>query len=704
MRKNIRKTVYIVLSLSIAFLFLQLCLPAKHYQGATSYTNAKEFYESTATNGQSFHTEVVNGTIYYATCAKLAATNSNLHYTTIGFDIELSASGHQISFAVERTEGSMKQVGESVKSNGYEYILYTISSETLYDLATKVNSFEASYILASPIINVNMDAILITKQEATVSGGISEDGKGGIIQWGTIYRLKNLTDLSSLRNIFNGHTFKSYYDIQSDLSNHQLHVRYQVQGLNSTSSTTATVSDQYTIQDGLLFQNDSTYIQKQTLLQKTILLNPSTVSLKKEGYFLPYGKEWVTEDRRVFSAETEYMPADIDPLVGQQSHGITMYANWQPNTYIISYDANGGSGIIPSHNFTFDKSDALRVNTFTKTGYYLETGAEWNTKADGTGTSYASEQLVTNLSAENDEEIILYANWKPIVVTITTDKNNGTGGTDTFYEAYGLGFFSDKAITTGVSSISTPARPGYTFAGYYKSIFPSDPKITDKTGTITIPNTYFLKNAVIYADYTPNTYTIYFDKQGGTGGTDFVNPIYDKVLPFAEPPLKNGASFKGYFTKQNGQGFMYYNEFMASDHIYKTDGDTTLYAYWVDETPPDVLLISDFDTWTNRIITLTASAIDYDSGLDSMQLYMNNTLIKEYKNLNGQMKNTFTFQNTSEGIQTYRLVAIDKNGNKGETNRTIYYDKKAPVGTILQHSRNGNMVSITVQVTDINVP
>ena len=49
------------------------------YQAAEEsiYTNAKEFYENTGqTDGK--HIDVINGTVYFATKAKLASSSSNL--------------------------------------------------------------------------------------------------------------------------------------------------------------------------------------------------------------------------------------------------------------------------------------------------------------------------------------------------------------------------------------------------------------------------------------------------------------------------------------------------------------------------------------------------------------------------------------------------------------------------------------------------
>ena len=74
----------------------------------------------------------------------------------------------------------------------------------------------------------------------------------------------------------------------------------------------------------------------------------------------------------------------------------------QNNT--VSFDANGGTGSMSS--MTFGKGDTknLIANKFTRTGY---TFVGWNTKADGTGTSYSDKQSITPT-----ENLTLYAQWE----------------------------------------------------------------------------------------------------------------------------------------------------------------------------------------------------------------------------------------------------------------------------------------------------
>lgn len=76
--------------------------------------------------------------------------------------------------------------------------------------------------------------------------------------------------------------------------------------------------------------------------------------------------------------------------------------------YTVVFDGNGAtSGTMAAQQMPIDIAKKLDTNTYKKTGS-LFTG--WNTKADGTGTSYADGQRVTNLGVPNSE-VTLYATW-----------------------------------------------------------------------------------------------------------------------------------------------------------------------------------------------------------------------------------------------------------------------------------------------------
>lgn len=99
---------------------------------------------------------------------------------------------------------------------------------------------------------------------------------------------------------------------------------------------------------------------------------------------------------------------------------LTLYAHWKANQYTVTFDQNAAdaAGKMDNQTFTYDQSQNLTQNAFTRPGY---TFAGWNTEADGSGTPYADQAAVKNLSAEADGSITLYAQWKLDTPTVTLE-------------------------------------------------------------------------------------------------------------------------------------------------------------------------------------------------------------------------------------------------------------------------------------------
>lgn len=89
----------------------------------------------------------------------------------------------------------------------------------------------------------------------------------------------------------------------------------------------------------------------------------------------------------------------------------TLTASWNPIKYMILFNSNGGNGSMDDLNCDYDKIYELPANSFTRAGYAF---VNWNTKADGTGTSYTDNQEIKNLTDINDTKVTLYAQWKDI--------------------------------------------------------------------------------------------------------------------------------------------------------------------------------------------------------------------------------------------------------------------------------------------------
>lgn len=107
-------------------------------------------------------------------------------------------------------------------------------------------------------------------------------------------------------------------------------------------------------------------------------------------------------------------PTDLD-LSSPASQDITvegkttLTANVRPISYAVAFDANGGEGYTNPQVFTYDETQPLKENAFTRDGY---TFTGWNTEPDGSGTSYADGTTVNNLTFVDGETITLYAQWR----------------------------------------------------------------------------------------------------------------------------------------------------------------------------------------------------------------------------------------------------------------------------------------------------
>lgn len=105
----------------------------------------------------------------------------------------------------------------------------------------------------------------------------------------------------------------------------------------------------------------------------------------------------------------------------------TIVVHTAPNTYSISYNGNGSTGgSTASSSHSYDTAKNLTKNGYTKDGYTFK---NWNTKADGTGTSYSDQESVKNLTSTNGGTVTLYAQWTPNTYTVSFNGNGATSGT-----------------------------------------------------------------------------------------------------------------------------------------------------------------------------------------------------------------------------------------------------------------------------------
>jgi hypothetical protein len=154
--------------------------------------------------------------------------------------------------------------------------------------------------------------------------------------------------------------------------------------------------------------------------------------------------------------------------------------------------------------------------------------------------------------------------------TVTLDRQSGSGGSSSVTATYG----------SEMPSASAPSRTGYTFQGYYDGTVGSGTKYYNSNMS-SARNWDKTQNTTLYAYWTANTYSVTFNKQGGSGGSDSVTATYGSEMPSASAPSRSGYTFYGYYTGTGGSGTKYYNANMSSARNWDGTSATTLYAYWV---------------------------------------------------------------------------------------------------------------------------
>lgn len=255
-------------------------------------------------------------------------------------------------------------------------------------------------------------------------------------------------------------------------------------------------------------------------------------------------------------------PVVLTTKVTDTEHGLKSFlAKWSPIHYDIKFDKNtADAGNMAGQNIAYDTTTALTKSGYTKKGYSFN---GWNTKADGSGTKYADEADVTNLSYTDGDIITLYAQWSANPYKLTFDTNKGSCSEASRMVKYDS--------TYGV--LPTATRIGYTFDGWY-TLENNGVKVTKDTVMQSV------HGETVYAHWNANSYNIRFDgNKASSGSMDAEYILYDETKPLvANAYKKTGYTFTGWNTKADGSGKTYHDE----DNVLNlaTNGVITLYAQW----------------------------------------------------------------------------------------------------------------------------
>jgi len=289
----------------------------------------------------------------------------------------------------------------------------------------------------------------------------------------------------------------------------------------------------------------------------------------------------------------------------------TLTANWTVNKYTVSIDGrveevdynssielttptkegytftgwNTSGGTLDGNTFTLTEAKDITItSTFVVNNYkYIVYHNQMNTSGNGYtlvsadtdegeaafGSTISPEtKTYQGFTAPNKQTLtirvdnsnpptlnVVNYNYDRNRYTLTIDPNGGTYTGSTSLDLY------YGASTT----INTPSKVGYNFTNW------------TNTGSGSISGTTYtmgIGNSTLRANYTPKTYSVTFNANGGVTTTESKTVTFDSTYGDLPTPTYSGYRFLGWFTAATGG-----TEVVSSTQVSLTSNQT-LFAHW----------------------------------------------------------------------------------------------------------------------------
>ena len=339
--------------------------------------------------------------------------------------------------------------------------------------------------------------------------------------------------------------------------------------------------------------------------------NVTLLTITKTGYtFLG----WLDTEGNILNGTQ-----DFSSKIATSSKTLRLYAQWEANDYILSFDDNnsnqiryirdslsGGSSANASNHWLEiqafgsdgvnyahkDKGATSKNNLGTITSSALLNGniglSEWQQSGmDIVGNSF---QIIDLGQIRDIEYIVVWhyygdgrtynknilevsvdgINWRTIFSTEDTGKYlEKSHGNKVYVDAY-----RSKTVTydNTYGTLPTISKTGYTFAGWYYN----NNLITSSTQMTTD------QDHMAISKWNVNTYTVQYNGNGNTGGSTVSQTFtYDQTYSLQSNSFtRTGYIFTGWNTQANGTGTNYLAGQSVKNLTSTNGGIVTLYAKW----------------------------------------------------------------------------------------------------------------------------
>ena len=260
--------------------------------------------------------------------------------------------------------------------------------------------------------------------------------------------------------------------------------------------------------------------------------------------------------------------------------------------YAVVFNANGGKGKTPAQSIAYGKTERLRQNGFSRSGYVF---IGWSKQRNG-AVAFANGASVRNLASPG-KKITIYAQWAKSTYRVAFLANGGSGQMPAQTIRYGV------ATSLAANKFT---KGGYALQGWAKT----------PTGGVAYKNGQAVKNLVrdgstvkLYAKWIQNTYKVVFNANGGTGTMAAQTIFRDQATKLrANSFTRQGYTFAGWATTATGAAV--FRNGQEVNNIAATGGTANLFAVWTKGTAQPAQKPSTTTTTATTPTTTTPTTPD----------------------------------------------------------------------------------------------